>query len=82
MTTVIEKFLNKLAPKEKILVQMLVEKIITDDLKEFDVKKLAGSNTIFRLRKGALRIIFSREHNKIIQILMISRRNEKTYRDF
>ncbi len=50
-------------------------------IKEYDIKKVEGTEDTYRLRIGNHRIIYKINWDvKEIYILKISRRNEKTYR--
>lgn len=79
MSSDIEKFLAKLIQKEKKILDNLIEKIIKNDLKGLDVRKLSGRDDIFRVRKGNFRIIFkiTKTDNKVVSV---ERRNDTTYR--
>jgi mRNA-degrading endonuclease RelE of RelBE toxin-antitoxin system len=74
----LEKFLSKLVPKERVVVQNLAERIIKLDLAGLDVKKLTDSDGIYRVRKGDIRIKFIIV-GKSANILEIGRRNDTTY---
>ena len=76
-----EKFLKKLSAKELLLVEEVIVNLYKEKVKDLDIKKLKGHNDVFRVRYNRIRIIF-RKVNKEIMILEISRRSEKTYRDF
>lgn len=73
-----EKVFRKFSKKERLWSVELIRKIIDNDLKGLDVKKLKGSENIFRVRKGDIRIIY-RKKGKEIFILDIGRRKEGTY---
>ncbi|MEK7579699.1 MAG: type II toxin-antitoxin system RelE/ParE family toxin [Patescibacteria group bacterium] len=75
----LNKLLSKFNKKERKLLELLVEKIISFKWRGLNIKKLKGHQDIYRVRKGNLRIIF-RTKNKIIFILAIERRTEKTYK--
>jgi mRNA-degrading endonuclease RelE of RelBE toxin-antitoxin system len=75
----IEKELRKLSPKERITIKHILDRLRAFNLQGLDIKKLRGREDIFRVRKGALRIIYRLE-NKNIFILTIERRNESTYK--
>ena len=75
----ISKALKKLTPKERTLLKTLLETIQQSGLKGQDVKILVGTDNIFRLRQGDLRVILKLDGQKI-DILTIERRSEKTYR--
>ncbi len=81
MADKIKKALAKLSPKERLIVEELLLKIIANQLDSLDIKRLKGSADIYRVRKGSIRVIFSKD-SRSINILQISRRSEKTYKDF
>ena len=75
----LKKLLSKFDREERFALEILIEKIISLNWKKLDVKKLKGYQEVFRLRKGKIRIIFSK--NKMdVSIINIERRNEKTYK--
>jgi mRNA-degrading endonuclease RelE of RelBE toxin-antitoxin system len=76
--TKLEKFLAKLIPKERAIVEHLLERIIKFDLQGLDVKKLKDMDGLYRVRKGDIRIKFYIV-GKSVQILDIERRNDTTY---
>ena len=75
------KFLKKLSQKEFVTLAEIIEKIKIQDTKSLDIVKLKGYQDVFRVRAGQIRIIFLATRDKI-EILEISRRSEKTYKDF
>lgn len=75
----ITKALNKLSKIDKQVVKKLLLAILMDKWQGLDVKKLKGYNSIFRIRKGKLRIIINKEGTKI-KIVKIEKRNDKTYK--
>jgi mRNA interferase RelE/StbE len=81
MTDKISKLLSKLSKKDLNRIVDTVEKIAKLELEGLDVKSLKGQTGIFRVRIGSFRITFNIDHNKTPNILSISRRNEKTYKD-
>ncbi len=82
----ISKFLKKLSKKERKQIQKILLLILENKTKDLDINKLKGSDNIYRIRAGSIRIIFSKSINTNnqaeIMILRIDRRNEKTYKDF
>lgn len=75
----LRKLLSKFNREGGVLLEFLIEKIISLKWQGLDIKKLQGYDDIFRLRKGKIRIIFYKR--KVgISIINIERRNEKTYR--
>jgi mRNA-degrading endonuclease RelE of RelBE toxin-antitoxin system len=74
----IQKALKKLTAKQRQQVKEILIKLASDQTKGLDIKKLQGRDDIFRVRKGDVRIVY-RKHAGAISILLIERRNEKTY---
>ncbi|MCR4278798.1 MAG: type II toxin-antitoxin system mRNA interferase toxin, RelE/StbE family [bacterium] len=79
MTDQIQKFLRKLSDKERRVITRLIEMIVLGKLTGLDVKKLQGSQDVFRIRKGDIRIIYRRSDNEVF-IIAIERRTKNTYR--
>jgi len=75
---VIKKALQKLTEKERGRVREILAKLTSGRTQGLDIKKLQGREDIFRARKGDIRIIY-RKQGAAIFILLIERRNEKTY---
>ena len=73
------KSLQKLTKKEREQVDKILAKIETDSTAGLNIKKLKGRDDIYRARKGKLRIIYQKKGKDII-LVMISRRNERTYK--
>lgn len=77
----ITKALQRLTQKEQKIVKGILFRLEKGELEGMDFKKLKGQSSIFRVRKGDIRIIFVKSGSSI-SILTIERRSEKTYRDF
>jgi len=75
----LRKLLGRFGREERVILEALIEKIISLDWRSLDIKKLQGYADIFRLRKGKIRIIFYKRKLGI-SIINIERRNEKTYK--
>ena len=75
----IDKFLNKLATKQREEINETVEKILKRDFNSLDFKKLQGENKLFRVRKGKIRIVFFQEGD-FVEIFDIQNRSDNTYR--
>lgn len=75
------KFLKKLNPKERLLLEKLIKLVLAGKVEGLDIKRLKGFDDIFRARSGDIRIMY-RKVPKDIKIIEISRRSEKTYRKF
>ena len=78
----LEKALNKLSEKEQKLLTKILSQLLDWEVLGLHLKRLKGHKDIYRVRKGNLRVIFSRSEKGNIQLLVIERRSEKTYRDF
>ncbi len=57
----IKKFLSKLTKSERALIKVILEDVLTLNLQNYDVKPLRGYKGFFRLRRGNIRIIFTKE---------------------
>lgn len=77
----IQKALNKLTDKEKILVKQILIHLDKGEFDVLNIQKLAGYSDIFRVRKGKIRIIYKKSVDSIF-ILTIERRTDNTYRKF
>jgi len=77
----IRKFLRKLSPKDRRMVEGLVELILLRDTESLDVKKLKGYADIYRVRKGKIRIMYQQTDSGV-RLISIDNRDENTYRDF
>lgn len=75
----LKKLLSKFGGEERKIIEVLIETIISLKWNGLDVKKLKGYENIFRVRKSDIRIIYKME-GKIISVLAIERRSEKTYK--
>ena len=76
-----QKFLKKLSRTEQKEMIDVLELIFSNKTKDLDIKKLTGYKDIYRVRSGKIRVIFRRQ-DPDINILEISRRSDKTYRDY
>lgn len=77
----LSKLLKKLSTKEREQLQEVLVLIISDDVSSLDIKKLKGTDDIYRARAGDMRIIFQKR-NRDIFILEVSRRDESTYKSY
>lgn len=57
----------------------VIKRIIENNLADLDIKKLQGSNTVFRVRVGRFRIIFERGKKENF-IKSIAKRDDQTYK--
>lgn len=75
----LKRLLSKFNKEERRVLEFLIEKVISFNWQNLDVKKLRGYKDIFRVRKGKIRIIFMKNEKNIV-ILSIERRHENTYK--
>mgnify|MGYP001564311236 FL=1 len=75
----LEKLLSRFDKKDRETLWFLIGKIISLNWRGLNIKKLLGHEDIYRLRKGQIRIIFSK-HKINVSIISIERRNESTYK--
>jgi mRNA interferase RelE/StbE len=74
----IDKFTNKLLPKERERVNESLKLIRERKFESLNLRKLKGFENLYRVRVGSIRIIFLWEGNTI-EIVTIDRRNDNTY---
>ncbi len=77
----IEQALRRLSSKERSRLKEILLAMKAGTFKGLDVVKLKGHRDIYRVRKGDMRLIFSRTESNTT-ILSVERRSEKTYKDF
>ena len=77
----INKFLLRLSQDEFLVAENTIKQVLLGDTRGLHIKKLKGTTHVFRVRKGALQIIFLRK-NGVVRILEIDRRGEGIYRNF
>lgn len=80
MSDKVKKFLAKLNAKELSRVHLTLQQIDSGNLDGLNVKVLKGKLGYIRIRVGRVRIICE-QVNGVYQVLHITNRNEKTYKD-
>jgi mRNA-degrading endonuclease RelE of RelBE toxin-antitoxin system len=75
------KFLKRLQAQERIALEQVLKRLLVRDIKTLDIKKLSGYRDVYRVRVGNIRVIFL-DTETHVEVLEISRRSGKTYRDF
>jgi len=78
----IEKALNNLDDKDKKKLKDILKSLKSWPWKGLSVKKLKGTDKIFRVKKGDLRVVFRLEDKGKVFLLKIDKISEDTYRDF
>jgi mRNA-degrading endonuclease RelE of RelBE toxin-antitoxin system len=81
----VSKFLKKLDQKRRQEIEALLLQIKRRELGRLDIKKLKGSDSLFRVRKGNIRVFFSVDRNPVskgseVSIISIDFRTDTTYR--
>jgi mRNA-degrading endonuclease RelE of RelBE toxin-antitoxin system len=74
----IDKFLKKLSQKERneiLSILLIIKSGIFDGM---DIKKTKGTDEIYRVRKGRVRVIFQKNTTEI-RILSVQFRDDNTY---
>ena len=75
---ILKKLLSRFNKEERGNIEFLIEKIISLNWQNLDIKKLKGHQNIFRARQGKIRIIFAKDKKEIF-VIAIERRRENTY---
>lgn len=80
----LEKFLKKLSSEERQRVKDILIKLLSGELHTLhtlDVKKLKGHKSLYRIRKGDLRIVFFQEEGTP-SVVFIGKRGDFRYKRF
>lgn len=80
MADKIAKLLAGLSPKQLSLLRPVIAKIVANNLEGLDVTALKGHRGMYRVRVGNLRVVFTRLPDQPPMIILIAKRNEKTYK--
>lgn len=81
MADKIAKLLAKLPPKQLKALLVVLAKVNRGKLDGLDVKSLKGHKDRYRVRVGNYRIIFTNNEQGKYIVLLIAKRDEKTYKD-
>lgn len=76
----IERELKKLSRRERNIAKSIIERIVAEETEGMDIKKLKGAPSVFRVRKGVIRVIYQMRNGEPF-ILRIDRRRDTTYND-
>jgi len=77
----IAKFLKKLSQKDLEIVNKTIKQLLSGGVEKLSIKKLKGFEDVYRVRVRDIRIIY-RQVNDDVTLIEISKRSEKTYRNF
>ena len=77
----ITKRLNKLSRKDRDAAELVLARVKRGELKALHVKKLRGSDNLFRVRKGRVRVIFAVQ-GKNYEIIDVDLRSDTTYKKY
>ena len=75
----LRKLLSKFSKEDRLILEHIIDRMISLSWDNLDIKKLKRYQDIFRVRKGKLRIIFIKT-GKNISVINIERRKETTYK--
>ena len=81
MADAIKKFLTQVTAKEAVLLLVIAEQIREGKIQNLEAKKLIRTKNVFRVKRGMFRIIYKQTKTGCV-VIDITRRSEKTYRDF
>ncbi len=76
-----DKLLQRLSAKERQRIEHMLLQLALGQLLGLPIKKIVGTKDIFRLRVGRYRIIYRQSPGHDLELIKISKRNEKTYKD-
>ena len=76
----IEKFIRKLSSDRQIEVAILIKQIVSGNWFGLNVKKLQGKEDLFRVRRGNIRVIFSKDNDGVTMIKKLQYKNDNTYK--
>lgn len=80
MVDKIDKQLRKLSSKQQKAFQKIITQIVSGQTKGLDILKLKGRDDIYRVRKGAFRIIFRKDKSDDVKIIAFENRSDTTYK--
>lgn len=75
----IQKATEKLTKKEKQWTKEIIKMLQSGRFNNLDIKKLKDMESVFRVKKGNIRIVYQIRNNRIF-ILKVGRRKEDTYK--
>lgn len=79
MADKVAKLLAKLPKKDLARIREALSLLNCGELTGLDIKTLKGKKGVYRLRTGGYRIVFTRDKLGRIKVLLIAKRDEKTY---
>jgi mRNA-degrading endonuclease RelE of RelBE toxin-antitoxin system len=81
MVDKVKKFLRKISSERREKIEYALESIFSNDFSHLDVKKMKGSNTLYRVRIGDVRIVFDTA-SEIPNIRFVGKRSDVNYKNF
>ena len=76
----IEKVLKKFSDKERAWIKAILRQLQAGGVSGLHITKLKIREGVFRISKGDIRIIYRKDSDNKIFILVIDRRREDTYK--
>jgi mRNA interferase RelE/StbE len=78
----VRKQLLKVPAKDRKRILAVYEKVLANKLTGLDIRKMKGSQTIFRVRIGDYRVIYQQLSSTRNVIIAVMKRDDQTYRNF
>ena len=75
----IKKFLKRLSQSEREDIDDILQKLEQGNIRSLDIKKLKGHISLFRVRRGDIRVVCSRV-DKSFNVVFIGRRGDSKYK--
>lgn len=76
----IDKLLKKLNARDRLRIEQVLLKLLSDQLESLDIKRLKNTEDLYRVRVGQYRVIY-RYNSSGKKLIDISKRDEKTYKN-
>ena len=67
MSDNVTKFVRKLTPKQREVIEELLLRVKSGDLAGLDVKKMKGEGGLYRVRKGKVRLVFEKD-SRVVKV--------------
>jgi len=78
----VAKALRKLNERERRVTKKLLQMIKAGRVNTLDIKRFKGNSSVYRVRKGSMRVLYQVTKSGSTKILAIERRSDTTYKKF
>lgn len=79
MVDQVTKALRKLNNKERMAIDKILKMVKSGEVKTLDAKRLKRNPSVYRVRKGDIRILYQISKGRRVKILAVERRSYTTY---